>query len=609
MSAASCSAIPARDGSVLRYDVAASEVRGRDALEAGRADCARSITAGGDDWAVVDAEDGEVWLRGADAATRVDATGGVVVGAPDPAGDAVYLATETALISVSLDGAAVKNEYGTGSTVIGAPARPIVHDGEVFAALAAAGRRRRACCGARAAARRRSTTAAGPSATSGDLSSSRATRPSSSTRPAAAGCGPCRTRDLVASSQDWSLDDRTNPDAEPSDEQLTIMIDPKPPVAEPDAFGVRAGSLVTLPVLLNDHDPNEDVLSIDPDLGDGARSRLRRRRRSPTTGSVWPCASRPTRRAQPRSPTPSPTAPAPAGCSPPPTTVTIEVAPDARESAPAWCGVDGCLVPWPEPEVAPGGTVTVPVLPGWVDPEGDPLLLLSVENPSGRGSVAATPSGDVVFQHADDGSGAEELIELAVTVSDTRGATTTKPLLVRVSPEPKLHVQPFAVVDTIDAGLTVDVAPHVTGTAGALALESVRVLDGAAATATVVGGNDRASTSRRRAPAPSASDSPSPTGSAMPTAPPASRSSRRMRRPSSPRRPSSRSCIPSRMRRSTSSRRCRIRRAGCCCSATSSCTPTTGHPSRSTPSDRTTCAYRARPPRAPRDAWEPCRTP
>ena len=35
---------------------------------------------------------------------------------------------------MSLDGAAVKNEYGTGSTVLGAPARPIVHDGEVFAA-------------------------------------------------------------------------------------------------------------------------------------------------------------------------------------------------------------------------------------------------------------------------------------------------------------------------------------------------------------------------------------------------------------------------------------------------------------------------------------------
>ena len=44
----------------------------------------------------------------------------------------------------------------------------------------------------------------------------------------------------------------------------SVVIDPRPPVAVPDAFGVRAASLVTLPVLMNDHDPNEDVLSIDP---------------------------------------------------------------------------------------------------------------------------------------------------------------------------------------------------------------------------------------------------------------------------------------------------------------------------------------------------------
>ena len=121
------------DASVLRYDVAASEVRGRDPLEADDL-AAPVITAGGDDWAVVDSEDGDVWLRGADAATAVAATGGVVVGAPDPTGDAAYLATETGLISVSLDDAAVKNEYGTGSTVIGTPARPIVYEGAVFAA-------------------------------------------------------------------------------------------------------------------------------------------------------------------------------------------------------------------------------------------------------------------------------------------------------------------------------------------------------------------------------------------------------------------------------------------------------------------------------------------
>ncbi|WP_292829207.1 Ig-like domain-containing protein, partial [Microbacterium sp.] len=92
--------------------------------------------------------------------------------------------------------------------------------------------------------------------------------------------------------------------------------------------------------------------------------------------------------------------------------------------------------------------------------------------------------------HSDSGSAAgEELIELNVTVSDTAGQVSAKPLLVRVSPQPALTVQSFAVVDTIDAGLTVDVTPHVTGTAGEISLESVRVLDDAAASATIVGGS------------------------------------------------------------------------------------------------------------------------
>src|SRR4029077_8121056 len=116
-----------------------------------------------------------------------------------------------------------------------------------------------------------------------------------------------------------------------------------------------------------------------------------------------------------------------------PTTVTLTVAVAAQESAPTWCGVPGCLVTWPEPEVARGGTVTVPVLAGWVDPEGDPLLLLSVQDHSGAGSGGATPAGEVVYQHSDDGSGSTELIQLTVTMADTWGATVTKPLLVRVS--------------------------------------------------------------------------------------------------------------------------------------------------------------------------------
>ena len=60
-------------------------------------------------------------------------------------------------------------------------------------------------------------------------------------------------------------------------------------------------------------------------------------------------------------------------------------------------------------------------MPGWVDPDGDPLLLLSVQNTSGAGSVAATPGGEVVYQHSDDGGDGDELVEIDVTVADTVG--------------------------------------------------------------------------------------------------------------------------------------------------------------------------------------------
>ncbi|WP_442574699.1 Ig-like domain-containing protein [Microbacterium sp. F51-2R] len=474
------------DGSVLRYDIAASDVKGRDVLDV-EGITTPAITAAGDTWAVVDTDDGDVWLRGADAAISAGTTGSSVVGEPDPSGAAVYIADETGLMRIAVDGGEVSDVVGVGSTVVGTPAKPVVHDGVVYAGWLPQG---------------------GTGGVLWDSASDQTTdldyggedlgddrRPMFVASDQAVILNETRSGwvwtvpdgRLVPSSQDWSLDEKTNPDSQPSEEQLTIMIDPKPPIAEADAFGVRAGSLATLPVLMNDHDPNEDVLSIDPtsvtglDPGFGAVSitddgqRMTVRVSPEATGSATFTYAV----------TDGTTAD---GLRSDPASVTITVAPEGVDSAPSWCGVDGCLVPWPEPEVSRGGTVTVPVLPGWVDPEGDPFLLLSVENTSGIGSVASTPAGDVVYQHADNGQGGEELVELAVTVSDTLGQTSTKPLVIRVSPEPRLEVQSFAVVDSIDAGLTVDVAPHVTGTAGAVTLESVRVLDEAAATATVIGG-------------------------------------------------------------------------------------------------------------------------
>ncbi len=178
-------------------------------------------------------------------------------------GKAVYLADETELVRLAVDGSGFDTVTGTGTTVLGTPAEPIVHDGEVFAAWLGQGTDGGTLWSSRD----------GPSSLdygSGSMGDQR--------RPVFVASGRAvilnETRSgwawtvpdgkLVASSQNWALDDQVDNNAVKSDEQLAVVIDPKPPVAEPDAFGVRAGSLVSLPVLMNDHDPNKDVLSIDP---------------------------------------------------------------------------------------------------------------------------------------------------------------------------------------------------------------------------------------------------------------------------------------------------------------------------------------------------------
>ncbi len=480
------------DAAVLRYDLTSATVRGRDALPFAPI-AAPAITAAGDRWAVVDTATGDVWWRDAGAAVRAPTTGTVVVGEPDAAGTAVLLADDRSLVRVPADGSPPSVLVGGTGAALGTPARPIVHGGDVYAAWlprgsaggvlwsSRDGQKALDYAGAALPEQRRPVF----TATDGAVILNETQSGWVWTVPNGA---------LVRSSQDWSLDTRANPAAASSQDQLSVVIDPKPPVAEPDAFGVRAGALVTLPVLLNDHDPNNDVLSIDPasvtglDPGFGTLTltdhdqRLAVRVAPGATGSA-------TFRYAVTDGTSG------AGLVSPPTTVTLTVAGAAHNSAPQWCGVQRCLLPWPTPEVARGGTVTVPVLSGWVDPEGDPLLLLSVRDLTGVGSVAATPAGDVVYQRKDSGGdgagGAAQVVELAVTVADTAGAVTTKSLMVRVSGQPALAVQSFAVLDSVGAGLTVDVAPHVTGTAGAMSLTSVRVLDGAQAGATVVGGTTR----------------------------------------------------------------------------------------------------------------------
>ncbi|MBU4464452.1 MAG: cadherin-like domain-containing protein, partial [Actinobacteria bacterium] len=477
----------AADATVLRYRIGAAEVAGRDAVRDGPKGSESDLTAAGGVWFLVDPQQGQVWHRGSDTPQSISVVAGdVAYGRSTASGDAAWLADSSGLIKLPIDGSPPAREVGGQDTSKGRPARPIVFGGDVYAAWLGT------TSGTlwRSGGQGESTLDYGGRTLGTDLRPVFVASDSSmilnETRSGWVWATP--TGKLMPSSQNWALDDQTNPQTQPSNEQAAVVIDPKPPVAEPDTFGVRAGSLAALPVLLNDHDPNRDVLSIDPtsvtglDPGFGTLSitdngqRIAVQTAAGATGSAT-FSYRVT------------DGTAVDGLYSDPTTVTLSVAPNAQNSAPEWCSTPGCLATWPAPEVASGGTVTIPVMDGWVDPEGDPLMLLSVVNESGIGSVASTPAGEVVYQHPNASITDVQNIQLQVTVADTRGAATTKPLTVRVSPTPKLTATSFTVIDAQSSGTTIDVGTHVTGTAGKLSLSSVRVLDDARAEVVATAGS------------------------------------------------------------------------------------------------------------------------
>ena len=220
----------------------------------------------------------------------------------------------------------------------------------------------------------------------------------------------------------WSLDDEN--DRDEGTIQVDDVAEQKPPVAVADAFGVRAGDLVSLSLLLNDHDPNQkDVLTIAPE----SVSQL-----GPVGGfgtlSLAANNQQAVVRVEASSGSASFTYSVTDGVSvSPPATVTLTIVGPDVNTAPEWCGVDACVQEWPSPGISAGGTVTVPVLPAWVDHEGDVIMLADAvkDDPSAPVTVVATAEGDVVVRHQDPNAG-DAVIPLTVTVTDALGATATR---------------------------------------------------------------------------------------------------------------------------------------------------------------------------------------
>ncbi|KQM83182.1 Ig-like domain-containing protein [Agromyces sp. Leaf222] len=209
------------------------------------------------------------------------------------------------------------------------------------------------------------------------------------------------------------------------------LVKHQPPVAVDDSARVRAGDIVTVPVLDNDRHPDRAPLSVDPELvvPDG------------TPGLAFVNAD--TVRYQ---------APAEPGVY----SIDYRVVDPYRESAVATVqfvvvGQAGENLP---PVAVPAtsrlfadSTVKIPVALDGLDPDGDSVVLRSITTSPKLGRIVSTDAGTIEYQAYPGMAGTDSF---AYEVEDTAGATAESTIRVGVVPRPATDSPPNAVDDTVE---------------------------------------------------------------------------------------------------------------------------------------------------------------
>ena len=257
--------------------------------------------------------------------------------------------------------------------------------------------------------------------------------------------------ELIDTNQDQQRVVENNDDTPPEFEKAQV-----PPVAVNDDFGARPGRTVILPVLLNDFDPNGDVLVIDSlttlpaetgrlDLV-GNTQQVQLTLEPTATGTVTFGYTINDGRGGKAS-----------------ATVTVTSRAPEENSAPTQARGTHTTV-------RAGGRVTSQVLGDWVDPDGDPIYLTEATAVA-PDQISFTPGGAVVYTDAGSSSDAKSI---GLTVSDGR-ATGTGTLSVSVRPAGSVPIvaEAFVVLATAGAEVTVSPLDHVRGGSAPLRLSSV----------------------------------------------------------------------------------------------------------------------------------------
>ncbi|MCS5722587.1 Ig-like domain-containing protein [Herbiconiux sp. CPCC 203407] len=430
-----------------------------------------SLTAVGDRWVVYDHDERRLFTREGDfdLSGSVGADDGVWLQRPSAAGGSVLLATGGALLEVSLaDGIASTRSEGHSGTSVG----PVQVEGCWYAAWTD-GRSWARCDGVPVGDENE----AGAGADAGVESTREASASGDELVFRTDGAGGVLLSDRVTG-RAWDVT-RQNalidgweellpepPADEESDDVVTdepVETDPaqRPPVAGDDELGARPGRTTVLPVLLNDYDPNGDVVVIDgtvvaPDAGwtvdaiaDSQQLQI----------TLPPEASGEVAFAYTISDGRGGTDDA---------TVRVQVRADAENSAPVQSTT-------PRLDVALGGRGEVDIRADWFDPDGDAFYLLQASTAS-PDAVSFTPEGVLTFTDSGQGTGQKEV---SVTVSDGVSSTAgTVVVGVHEAADVPLRAEGFVAFVHVGQELEVDPLAHVTGGGSGLRLAGVPAHEG-----------------------------------------------------------------------------------------------------------------------------------
>ncbi|HEX5858836.1 MAG TPA: Ig-like domain-containing protein [Microbacterium sp.] len=207
----------------------------------------------------------------------------------------------------------------------------------------------------------------------------------------------------------------------------------RPPVANDDQVIVRAGDVVTIPVLENDYHPNGDTIHVAPDLIPPLVE--------PADGDLF--VSQDTLRFK-------------AGTEPKTVYATYEAVDSTGQKDAGYVTIQVLPVDL-ETNTAPrprditsralsGSQVRIPIPLDGIDPDGDSVELVGIASAPAKGRIVETGSNYLLYEAFDESSGVDAF---TYRVRDALGKEGTAPIRVGIAPGESANQAPYAVKDSV----------------------------------------------------------------------------------------------------------------------------------------------------------------